>query len=372
MTTTHPDVDRAVALIDAGRHEDAAVLLGRRLAESPDDTRALANLARCHLDADRPQEAVEVSAKALEHDPGYVFALLVHAEAVRRAGLGIDKALALLHEAVRLAPDYWYGYAKLAQLTGRRALLRYAQESGKQDLTGEDMAHVFPEAAALAEEAIRLGPDEVYAYEVAREIANFSGATEDVDRFDRAILRLDPTHEEALANQTRRAANGPEVTAAKASTLYADALAAAPDSSAMRGGLDHATYRLLRGTRWLAVLCVVLGGGMINLFPTGEGPTLPVPLGERLWFLVVMGAIWALGAWRSYRRLRTGVQLNVRSLIRRELWARIVLAQTACTMLCALLIAQVPWTDRTVPQILFWTGLVVPWLTISSDRDKIQ
>ncbi|MCX4825684.1 hypothetical protein OG883_38750 [Streptomyces sp. NBC_01142] len=114
---------------------------------------------------------------------------------------------------------------------------------------------------------------------------------------------------------------------------------------------------------------------MIDLFATAKHPTLrelPVPLGNRLWLLVVMGAIWGLGAWRRYRRLRTGVQLNVRSLIRRELWARIVLGQAAFTMLCALLITQVPWTDRSVPQILFLAGLVVPWFTISYDHRKTR
>lgn len=132
------------------------------------------------------------------------------------------------------------------------------------------------------------------------------------------------------------------------------------------------TYRLLRGTRWLALICLAAAGAMIDLFPQdGEAPReLPVPFGNRLWVLAIMAAIWGFGAWRRYRRLRAGVQLNVPSLIRRGRWARIVLCQAAWAMLCALLISQVPWTDRSAPQVLFWAGLVTTLVTISYDHGK--
>ncbi|MFM9557912.1 hypothetical protein ACKI19_37265 [Streptomyces caniscabiei] len=83
-----------------------------------------------------------------------------------------------------------------------------------------------------------------------------------------------------------------------------------------------------------------------------------------------MAAIWALGALLRYRRLRNGIRINLRSLIRRRRWPRIVLAQAAWAMLCALLIAQLPWSDRTVPQILFWTGLLPTAATILFDRKR--
>jgi hypothetical protein len=84
-----------------------------------------------------------------------------------------------------------------------------------------------------------------------------------------------------------------------------------------------------------------------------------------------MAAIWALGALLRYRRLRAGVRINLRSLIRRRTWPRIVLAQAAWAMLCALLLTQVPWTERTVPQVIFWAGLVPTAVTVLSDRRKV-
>lgn len=225
----------------------------------------------------------------------------------------------------------------------------------------------------MAEEGVRLAPEEVDAYMTLWKISAIGRDWAAVDRIERQILQLDPTHEIALSQQTAKAANAPGVRAADAAEMYAGALATAPTSSSLSYGLDRATYRLLRGTRWLALICLVCAGAMVNLFPEeGEAPELPVPIGTRLWVLVVMAAIWAFGAFRRYRRLRAGVQLNVRSVLRRGTWSRIVLAQAALALLCGLLIAEVPWTERTVPQMLFWVGLAPTAATIWFDRKKAK
>jgi multisubunit Na+/H+ antiporter MnhF subunit len=83
-----------------------------------------------------------------------------------------------------------------------------------------------------------------------------------------------------------------------------------------------------------------------------------------------MAVVWALGALLRYRRLRAGVRVNLRSLVGRRTWPRVVLAQAAWAMVCALLITQIPWTDRTVPQVLFWAGLLATVATIWFDRRK--
>ncbi|MER6352692.1 tetratricopeptide repeat protein [Streptomyces sp. NPDC001634] len=374
MTTAHPALARADGLIELQRYDEAAALLGRRVAEDPGDLRAWVKLARCLLADQQPQKALEASSEALKLDPHDVDALIMHADALRRASGRFEEAEAALREVVRLAPEYWYGYAKLADLVFRSRMVRYAQAHGKNRIETHEVDRESREAAELAMEALRLGPEEVYAHEVAQFIASLAGNGTVAAQLDEAILRLDPQHAEALARRTDKAAKAAGVRATEAATLYADALAAAPQSSHsgwMRSGLDSATYRLLRGTRWLALLCLALAGTGVGLFADGKAPReLPLPLGQRLWDLVPMTAIWVVGALLRYRRLRAGVRVNIRPVIRRRRWARVVLAQAAWTMLCALLITQVPWTERTIPQVLFWAGLLPTLATIWFDRNK--
>lgn len=353
-------VERADALVDLGRYDEAAALLGRRLAEEPDDVRAWTKLARCRLAANDPEQALDAIDEALRRAPDDINALYMHARVLRRAThLGQperwQKAEASLRAALRVDPQNSAVHAALGEF-----VLFYPQRRA--------------EALELAREAVRLDPEDVRAYEALWLTAAAAKDTETYNWALRQVLRLEPTNGRALMLVSGQEAAQPGVTAGRAAEIFADALAVHPDSPGLRRDLDRATYRMLRGVRWLALLCLAAAGAMVDLFPSdGEAVReLPVPLGNRLWVLTVMAVIWGFGAWRRYRRLRAGVRLNVRSLVRRGRWARVVLAQAAWTMLCALLITLPPWTAHTVPQALFWAGLLVPLSTLWFDRRKLR
>jgi cytochrome c-type biogenesis protein CcmH/NrfG len=356
--TLHPAVEQADALIDTRRFQQAEALLGRRLAEDPDDVRAWVKLGRCRLGAGDAQQAITALEEALTRAPEDIGALYLHAQALRRAD----------------SPAQAERWGK-AETSLRKALRVDPQNSAIHALLGELLAFVptrRAEALQLAREAVRLDPESVQAYE---SLWMTAGAAQDTETYKwalRQVLRLDPTNGRALLLVSEQEANKPGTTAAQAADGYADALAVNPDSPGLQRGLDQATYRLLRGVRWLALLCLAAAGVMVDVLPAGpeDARDLPVPLSNRLWVLTVMAAVWGFGAWRRYRRRRAGVQLNVQSLVRRGRWARIVLGQAAWAMLCALLVSQVPWTERTVPQILFWAGIVPTLATIWFDREK--
>jgi tetratricopeptide (TPR) repeat protein len=373
VTAVHPAVERADALIELKRYDEAKRQLAQRLAQDPEDIRAWVKFARCHLLGEKePDKALEATERALSLDPADVGALIMHAHALQAGGRFLETE-DVLREVIRVAPGYWYGYALLADWLHRIRTIRHGRAHGGE-VSREAFDAFLRESGELAREAIRLGPEEVYAYEVAWRIADLGGDKTAAAQLDDTILRLDPQHAEALARRTDRAARADGVRAAEAATLYADALAAAPQSPVsgwMRSGLDSASYRLLRGTRWLALLCLGLAGTGLGLFADDGARKLPLPLGQRLWDLVPMAAIWALGALLRYRRLRAGVRINLRSLIRRRTWPRVVLAQAAWAMLCALLLTQVPWTEPTVPEILFWAGMAPTAATILFDRGKV-
>ncbi|MFG2723511.1 tetratricopeptide repeat protein [Streptomyces sp. NPDC048416] len=373
MTTLHPTVERAQALIEFERYDQALELLGRHLAEDPGDVRAWVKIGYCRFHTEGPRQAKEAADEALKLDPEDYGALMLRARAIVDDG-GWLVVEPVLREAVRVAPEESYPRAMLADAMWRSALVTHARNTGPGKLSYAEIDRVTAEAANVVMEALRLGPEDLYAHEIAQRIAEAAGNGTVSDQLDEAILRIDPTHSEALGRQTKKAAEAPGVNAVQAAELYAGALAGRPDSPGMRQQLDRATYRLLRGTRWLALLCLVTAGAMINLFPSDDhpAPELPIPIGQRLWSVVIMGAIWGFGAWRRYHKLRAGVQLNVRSLIRRGRWARVVLAQSGWAMLCALLVAGPPWTTLATPRLLFWAGLVPVVATIWFDKKKAR
>ncbi|MFD7326512.1 tetratricopeptide repeat protein [Streptomyces sp. NPDC059875] len=361
MTTRHPLLEQAALLYTMGRFDECLERVAGRLAEAPDDHHAHVLLARCHMAGKRYDDALVAVDEALTHAPDFAFGHYVRGFGLRRMSrlLEADQAQ---REAIRLDPDFWPPRAERAEM---QPFLTAHHPGGK--------AGAYAEGLSEAYEAVRLAPDEVDAWEAMYKIASFN------EKFDLAreavqqMLRIDPTNTLAVSLTTEREASKPGTSAARAADLYAGGLAAAPDSNWLRRDLDKAVYRMLRGTRWLALLCLVMAGVTLDVFPTdGEEPKeLPVHLGTRLWAVCLMAAVWGFGALRRYRRMRLGAQLTVRDLVRRKFWARVVLGQATLATLCALLILVVPWTDRTIPQVLFWLGLVPNLLSITHDRDKV-
>jgi len=372
-TDQDQSVDRATALIDLKRYEEAAAVLAHRIAEAPQDVSAWLEMARCHLGAGEHQRALEAADEVLRLDPKQPGAFIYRSTALR--GLHrMEDAEAALREAVRLAPHYHRPYALLAEVLAFRAgrLRQQPARDAADALSRQHQASVLlEEASQLAQEGIRLGPDDVAAYMSAWKVAGVDGNHTVTDQLEKEILRIDPQHPFALAQQTRKAANTPGTRAADAADLVADALTADPASPDMQRELDSATYRLLRGTRWLALLCLLFTAVGLDLAfaPEDRAPDpLPLSLGQRLWDVLLLVPVWVFGALLRYRRRRRGVRLNVRSLLRRDGWARLAVGHAAAVMVCVLVITLVPWTERDVPRVMFWVTLVASLLTMYFDR----
>jgi tetratricopeptide (TPR) repeat protein len=351
-TPLHPRVEQADALYAMERYEEGLALVDRRLAEAPDDHEAWATRARCLCGLKRYEEALDAADEALKLEPELADGFFMRGFALRRMRRLPEAELAQ-REATRLAPHRW------GPRTQRAEMLIFL---GTKE-----------EALQEAMEAVRLGPDVVDTWHTMYKVAAFNERFDLVQESIQQMLRIDPTDSLAVTEVTEREARKPGTSAAQAADLYASGLATSPEAPALRRDLDKAVYRMLRGTRWLALLCLAIAAVTADIFPTdGEEPKeLPIHLGTRLWALCLMAAVWGFGAWRRYLRMRTGAQLTVRALVRRLFWPRVVLGQATLATLCALLIVLVPWTDRTIPQILFWLGLVPNLLSITHDRDKV-
>ncbi|WP_326697414.1 tetratricopeptide repeat protein [Streptomyces sp. NBC_01754] len=354
MTTRHhPLTEQADALRSLGRVDRAKELLARRLAEDPEDSAAWCGLAHCHWDAREITEVLTTTGEALRIAPEYMDALLLRAYALRRVGR-CDEALAAAEEAVRLRPDAWQSHAVLSD-----ALTAWEPRR--------------PESLEAARQAVRLSPEEVGPYQALWGIAALSDLPEPRDRAVAEVLRIDPGNSWALARQAAARELRPDTALRDVTDGYATALAANPEDTGLRMGLYRSVFRMLRGTRWLAVLSLVMAALAVDIFPDeGGAKEMPLPLTTRLWALTLMAAAWGFGAWRRYRRLRTGVRMGMWELVRELFWARLVLAQATWGTLCALSILLVPWTARGIPQVLFWTGLTPIALTIWFDRPRTR
>ncbi|MGW7414018.1 tetratricopeptide repeat protein [Streptomyces sp. NPDC054863] len=342
-------VEKADLLLELGRTEEARELIARRLAEEPSDAKAWTRMHRCHLRADEYEEAERALDQALACAPDYAYAHILRSYFFHGAP-NWHKALAAGREAVRCAPDSWSAHVALAKA----------------------MMHPFdqwPAALEVAFEAVRLAPDEPDAHHAVYSYAYLLKRQDLVESSARAALALDPECKWAHKVLAEARAADPSAKLSEVADSYATALSVLPQDKEMHKALDGAVYRMLRGTRWLALLCVAIAGVSGRLFPgEGEDAGLPAPLGTRLYALAVMGAVWAFGAWRRYRRMRTGVRLSMGMFVRTNFWGKVAVGQAAWCTLCAVAVVAVPWTERLVPQILFWLALVPTLLTIWFER----
>ncbi|MFI1936328.1 tetratricopeptide repeat protein [Streptomyces purpureus] len=350
-STASPLTEQARLLYHANRYEQAMELLARQVASAPDDPEALLLLARCQQFSKRHQEALRTAEAVISLTPERSDAHYVRACALRSSG-DLAAAEAGMRDALRVNPDHWPAHADRGEMLINLGRVEEALQEGL--------------------EAVRIAPDETKAWHALWKTAAFNRRQDLCDEARRQMLRIDPADGFGVLLTAEKTAAAPGTSAAQAATTYADALSVVPDQPGLRSHLDGAVYRMLRGTRWLALLCLLMAAVTADVFPTGgEAKELPVPWGTRLWALCLMAAVWGFGAWRRYRKMRTGARLTVRSLVRREFWARVVLGQAAWATLCALLIVVVPWTERGVPQWLFWLGLVPNLLSITHDRNKV-
>ncbi|MFD0268621.1 hypothetical protein ACFVGY_18920 [Streptomyces sp. NPDC127106] len=85
-----------------------------------------------------------------------------------------------------------------------------------------------------------------------------------------------------------------------------------------------------------------------------------------------MAAVWGFGVWRRYRKMRSGVRMSLWAMVRQFGWTRLILAQSAWLTLTAVVIVAVPWSERLVPQVLFWVALVPTLLTVWFERAAMR
>ncbi|MCF3106014.1 translation initiation factor IF-2 [Streptomyces roseoverticillatus] len=333
----HPNVARAEALLSVGRIDDACDLLTSHTKEvSHKDADVYALLAWCFYRMQKWPAALVMAESALSLNPSHTDGHICRSEALWRLGRA-DEAVTAAREAIRISPHHQTPYQSLS------AALR-----ATGDLDG---------ALAAANESVRVSPESANAH-FARYYALLDmGDNAGAQQVMRDVLSFAPEDADARAVLAGLKDENRELRLPELAREYTAALGADPGSAHITAKLEDVALRLVRRTRWVALLCLVYAAVTSRAFPTGDDPTsLPAPLGPRMWFFFLMCVGWGVCVWRTYFTLPKGAQLTLLSVIRRAFAAKLAVAHSLWGTLCAVLLVTVPWTDRGYEQALVWIG----------------
>lgn len=172
------DSAQLACLIERGRLGEASKLLTKLLGEWPEDPAVLVYAAYIDYLEDRNQAALETLQRALAIDPNHELArhllFKLYDEGERNA-----EAERVIMELLRDYPEQAYYYAEYAKLMLRALHLE--------------------KAGALAEQAIRLDPDDGHALLVAALCAFVSDPTSEADRRLQVLIRRYPDAAQTIA-----------------------------------------------------------------------------------------------------------------------------------------------------------------------------
>ncbi|MET8080970.1 tetratricopeptide repeat protein [Streptomyces sp. NPDC005303] len=355
-TTPHDTIaQRALALAETGRHQEAAALFARHLAADPTDTMSWSLLAHCRRELGDPEGALDATDQGLRYDPTDAYVWRIRALTLltlERHADAVDAAA----EAVRLAPGGWATHNAHA-----RAL---ATVPGG-----------LPAARAAALRSTELAPQEPQAHFTLGYVAQASGDHQTAARSYRTVLRLNPQHAEARNNLGTLKLNGRRNRGQfGAAQDFAASLATDPQSSAAQHNVLVVALRVLTTARRLTVWCL-LGAPALRWYLGGarlDGPAPSAALQPRLAALAAIALVWACWAWSTRRRLPRA--------LRDPMWAMLLRDRRFATSAFGILVAMLgAIAALTLPQLstvelaaIFLGGLVPLSLTPKTGGRKTQ
>ncbi|MEE1753431.1 tetratricopeptide repeat protein [Streptomyces sp. SP18CS02] len=294
MTTPPPHpltLERAEALYDLERYEQAAALVSAHLAGHPDDGPALALLARCRRHLGDHGEALRLADEALRADPELPSAWFLRADLLSN-GRNHGDAEAAARRGLALIPHHWSGYHVLASILDR---------------SGNPARR--PEAYSLARHAVQLGPEEDATHFLVGLLAYRMGDHRTAEQAYENALRLNPESSEAHNNlsllhlRRRWYRRGAWTRAAEG---FVDSAALDLEDREARFNLETMAWGTAAGARWVALagfFAAAVGSAQLR----GGSSGTPAVVAE----LVGAGVLLALWTgWLLWMRRRVPPRLR--------------------------------------------------------------
>ncbi|MFG2769095.1 tetratricopeptide repeat protein [Streptomyces sp. NPDC048350] len=348
-----PALDRADALFDVGRYEQAAALAAQHLATDPQDASALVLLARCQHRLSREQEAFDSIEAALLAEPDSLPAWLMRTH-VLLALKRYEEAERSARYAVELAPQYWGSHYALATVLDRSVRVERRREGYE-----------------AARAAVALAPEESDAHFLVGLTAQRTGNHRVARQAYETALRLNPENSEAHNNLSllhlRRRWLRPGAWT-KAAEGFVESAALDMNDRQARYNLETMAWGTAAGARWVALLgffAAGLGGAPLRNGGSGADALVPYLIGT----VVLVGgwACWAVWmARRIPQRLRRPLLLVARN-------CRPVLAMAISVGLLALHSVVSMAAGTLSPSVVvalgfpcFWAVIITYWVSRSA------
>jgi superkiller protein 3 len=198
------DVERAQSLLTIGKFEEALEILGRAVADDPDDAYAWCLTAWAASSAGRPQQAIEAARTAVTIAPEWEYPYRQSAIAFWRYG-HLTEAVDAAEKAVACDPTNWRCWQALSDMQRRRGHLTESKAAARKAVElapesadcwsalGFAMQDEWDEAVAAYEQALKIDPERhMLLNDLAWVYMKQERVDEAEDLFRRA-LQIDPS-----------------------------------------------------------------------------------------------------------------------------------------------------------------------------------
>jgi tetratricopeptide (TPR) repeat protein len=339
-------LQRARALLDLGRPEQAEPLLAEAIAEEPGNAHAWCAMARCRFARRDYQGSLDATGQALAAKPGMVVAWRFRALALIELERWED-AWTAAGEAVRLEPQQWYGHMLVAKV-----LLA--------NTSGYFHASVAGQAAARARE---LAPQESDTHFTVGLVYERSERLAEAEQCYREALRLSPDHRGARNQlaliQMRRGDNYGAVQG-----FAAVAASDQGESGAGEHNLRVVAVRMITPARWISIACFLGVELAVDAQPRLDWAARGLCLAA----VAVAWAVW--GLWVA-RQVPAQLRRPLLRTARASRYVGLTLLGVSALTVAALVLVLVPALAGEATLVLV-AGVVFQALALQAARRSVQ
>jgi tetratricopeptide (TPR) repeat protein len=320
VTVDSGALQRAAALLELKRPQEAGELASRAAAAAPSDPEAWIVLARCYELTNEPRRALDMANRAIGLDPNDPDSHLIASRVLVAIG-SYSLAVQAGQEAVRLAPMSAHAHSSLA--------IALSQLGNASSVFGHLLPRHLRLAAEHAQRAMALAPNSTVGYFAAGYVATKSNRVGEARKYYTRVLSIDPHNAAALNNIAKLDLGRGRF--ARSGEGFARALATDPSLGVARRNVRATVHMMTLMFHVLAWFIYVLFSGVAATPETGR---ISFAWSTRSEVALVMSLSYGALVAIAYLRMAPNVRAFATHRISESWIIKAVLVSDAFTLLC--------------------------------------